>query len=105
MRHRVPDDGDSTLPEHAVHRRLYHVVPRNLRGVGWSGDAAGLADSRGRRVANVLLCPVERSGAGLQHQVQGRLRGAADRAEAALEHHLAQAGLASLCAQSGAAGL
>jgi hypothetical protein len=32
MRHRVPNDGDGTLPEHAVHPRLYHVVPRNLRG-------------------------------------------------------------------------
>src|SRR6516225_2925801 len=45
------------------------------------------------------------SGAGLEHQVQGRLCGAADRAEATLEHHLAQAGLAGLGAEPGAASL
>src|SRR5262249_9698706 len=59
----------------------------------------------GRPITEVLRPQGEHSGAGLQHEVQGRLRGAADRAEAALEHHLAQTGLAGLGAQPGAARL
>jgi len=43
--------------------------------------------------------------AGLQHQIQGRLRRTPDRAEATGEHHVTQAGLAGLSAQRRAAGL